>query len=88
MYYRHGHRCLTPHFVVKIALTYKRAFPILSPIKGGFLSKSKEHIKEFHDHSLIRTCFIHLAKAETGIEIFSPVSNGCSESIFRSFTII
>jgi len=33
-----GHRCSTPHLVVKIFLTYKTAFLILHPTKRKFLS--------------------------------------------------
>ena len=38
MYHRHGHRCRTPHFVVKISLTYKTGLLILHHTKRKFLS--------------------------------------------------
>ena len=45
MYHRHGHQCLTPQFVVKISLTYKRTFPILYSTKRKFLSKKSNQTK-------------------------------------------
>lgn len=38
IYLKMGHRCNIPYFVVKILLTYKTAFPILTPTKRKLLS--------------------------------------------------
>jgi hypothetical protein len=42
MHPQRGHWHRTPHFMVKISLTYKTAFPILHTIKRKFLSKKGE----------------------------------------------